>query len=219
MTEPTIDSLKEYSGDYRMINLLMGYTKSHMMQIADSHGLTLPKSWKKIKVAEALMPHILHQAQTLYQEILDEVLSIIPESNQNVLPVKDSESLKGFAPLIKKGFFFAVTADDSSIVIIPTELIDAINEGRPEEDVFQTIPSDAQGEEPADKLTDLRNQSADGEEETSNHSEKTYDLLLKWKNQLTAIYGGFSSSHLHEVWNRYYTDSLTEEEITEILTD
>lgn len=202
MTEPTIDSLKEYSGDYRMINLLMGYTKSHMMQIADSHGLTLPKSWKKIKVAEALMPHILHQAQTLYQEILDEVLSIIPESNQNVLPVKDSESLKGFAPLIKKGFFFAVTADDSSIVIIPTELIDAINEGRPEEDVFQTIPSEAHGEK-----------------ETSDHSEKTYDLLLKWKNQLTAIYGGFSSSHLHEVWNRYYTDSLTEEEITEILTD
>lgn len=219
MTEPTIDSLKEYSGDYRMINLLMGYTKSHMMQIADSHGLTLPKSWKKIKVAEALMPHILHQARTLYQEILDEVLSIIPYSNQNVLPVKDSESLKSFAPLIKKGFFFAVTADDSSIVIIPTELIDAINEGRPEEDIFQAIPSDAQGEEPADKLTDLRNQSADGEEETSDHSKKTYDLLLKWKKQLTAIYGGFSSSHLHEVWNRYYTDSLTEEEITEILTD
>lgn len=165
------------------------------------------------------MPHILHQAQTLYQEILDEVLSIIPESNQNVLPVKDSESLKGFAPLIKKGFFFAVTAEDSSIVIIPTELIDAINEGSPEEDISQTALSDWQIEGPADQRTNLKSQSSDEEKVTKNQSEHTYDLLLKWKKQLTEIYGGFSSSHLHEVWNRYYTDSLTEEEITEILTD
>ncbi|GEN51623.1 hypothetical protein [Alkalibacterium pelagium] len=219
MTEPIIDIIKGHSGDYSMINLLMGYTKRQMMQIADSHGLTLPKSWKKNKVAEALKEKILHQAQTLYQEILDEVLSVIPENTQNSLLVEDSQGLNSFAPLIQKGFFFAVKADDSYIVIIPDDLKDAVNEGRPEQVISQTALSDWQIEEPADQRTNLKSQSSDEEKVTKDQSEHTYYLLLKWKKQLTAIYGGFSISHLHEVWNRYYTDSLTEEEITEILTD
>lgn len=219
MTEPIIDILKGHSGDYSMISLLMGYTKSQMMQIADSHGLTLPKSWKKNKVAEALTEQILHQAQTLYQEILDEVLSIIPESGQNMLPVKDSESLNSFAPLIQKGFFFAVKTGDSYIVVIPTELIDAVNEGRPEQDISQTDLSDWQIEGSADKLTDPKSQSSDEEKVAKDQAEHTYDLLLKWKNHLTAIYGGYSSRHLHEIWNRHYPDTLTEEEIIDILTD
>lgn len=172
--------------------LLMGYTKTQLMEIAASFNSPLPKSWKKDKVAKALSEHIEEQAETIYQEVLSEVVGRLPNQEQSAYVVESLEGISSLNPLIEKGFIYIKPVNDSYMLIIPEEILEAAAAG------------------------DIGHK-----EEPTNETFDTHitDTLTKWKSNLENIYGTFSPEHLHAVWNRYYSQKLTIEEINDRLSN
>lgn len=188
----TIKLTKMTGLNYSLENLLMGYTKTQQLEIADSLNSNLPKSWKKSKVAQELAVRIEEQAQTVYQEVLEDVIKRFPNQEQTAYVVESLDGISSLNPLIEKGFIYVQQVSDSYMLIIPEEILRA-----------------AIGYE--GKWT---------EETTASQSQShAADVLQKWKETLNAIYGTVSPSHLHAVWNRHYSEELTIEEISDLLSN
>lgn len=188
----TIKLTKMTGLNYSLENLLMGYTKTQQLEIADSLNSNLPKSWKKSKVAQELAVRIEEQAQTVYQEVLEDVIKRFPNQEQTAYFVESLDGISSLNPLIEKGFMYVQQVSDSYMLIIPEDILRA------------AIGYDG-------KWTD---------ETTASQSQShAADVLQKWKETLNAIYGTVSPSHLHAVWNRHYSEELTIEEISDLLSN
>lgn len=188
----TIKVTKITGLNYSLENLLMGYTKTQQLEIADSLNSKLSKSWKKSKLAQELSVRIEEQAQTVYQEALEGVIGRLPNQEQNAYFVESIDGISSLNPLIEKGFMYVQQVSDSYMLIIPEEILSA-----------------AIGYE--GKWT---------EETTASQSQShAADVLHKWKETLHAIYGTVSLDHLHAVWNRHYPEKLSIEEISDLLSN
>lgn len=172
--------------------LLMGYTKNQLIEISASLNLTLPKSWKKSKAAKELSEHIEEQARTIYQEVLSDVIGRMPNQEQSAYVVESLDGISSLNPLIEKGFIFLHPVNESYMLIIPEEILDAAAE------------EDSHNEKTHDVET---------------HDSRVKGTLTKWKDNAVNIYGTFSPSHLHAVWNRYYSQKLTIEKINDMLSN
>ncbi|TVP89537.1 hypothetical protein [Alkalibacterium sp.] len=178
--------------NYGLENLLMGYTKTQQLEIADSLNSSVPKSWKKSKVAKELAEIIEEQAQTVYQEILEDVIGRFPSQEQSIYVVKSLESIVGLNPLIEKGFIFVQYVNESYMLIIPEEIL---------------------------KAAGMHNELVSEETKSVQSDFHAADIIHKWKENLLAIYGTVSAKHLHAVWNRHYAEQLSIDEIKELLSN
>lgn len=203
MTGQAIDVITK-SGDLSLENLLEGYKKTQLLEMGDSLAMTLSKSWKKIKLIEALADKIIEQAQTIYNEVLEQVIDTLPSREQNRYLLDNLDSLKSLAPLFKKGFFFAVKTSDGILFIIPVEVIEAVDSARGVEAPLKSADV---------KEDELKNDTL---EDVSTH--EAVHSLTKWRNQLISIYGSYNTAHLQSIWNRYYSEALSIEEIDELLS-
>ncbi|GAB2500504.1 hypothetical protein GCM10008929_21290 [Alkalibacterium psychrotolerans] len=188
----TIKLTKMTGLNYSLENLLMGYTKTQQLEIADSLNSKLSKSWKKSKLAQELSVRIEEQAETVYQEALESVIGRLPNQEQNAYFVESLDGISSLNPLIEKGFLYVQQVSDSYMLIIPEEILRAATG-------FEGVWTD--------ETTDSQPQSHAAE------------VLHKWKETLNAIYGTVSPSHLHAVWNRHYSEELTIEEISDLLSN
>lgn len=176
----------------KLETLLMGYTKTQLSDIATSLNSTFPKSWNKNKLTTELSDKINEQARTIYQEMLTNIIKRLPNQEQSVYAVESLEGIESLKPLIDKGFIYVHPVNDSFMLIIPEEILDAAAEKNDR-------------------------QWSNRQHETS-HSQ-TIDTLMKWKENAIKIYGNFSPSHFQSIWNRYYTEKLSVEEIEDILSN
>lgn len=176
----------------KLETLLMGYTKTQLLDTAASLNSTFPKSWNKNKLATELSDKIDEQARTIYQEMLTDIIKRLPNQEQSVYAVESLEGIESLKPLIDKGFIYVHPVNDSFMLIIPEEILDAAAEKNDR-------------------------QWSNHQHETS-HSQ-TIDTLMKWKENAIKIYGNFSPSHFQSIWNRYYTEKLSVEEIEDILSN
>lgn len=205
MTEQAIDLIKNLSDDISLEQLLEGYKKAQLLEMGESLAVTLPKSWKKKKMTKSLTDRIIEQAQTIYNEVLEQVIDTLPSREQNLYHLDSLDSIKSLAPLIKKGFFFAAETVDGFIFIIPAEVIKAVDSAR--------------GVEAPLKAADKPESEEDPSSVEPVNSDEAVQSLVKWKNQLINIYGSYSTTHLQSIWNRYYTNELSIQEIEALLSE
>ncbi|MCC5894553.1 MAG: hypothetical protein JJU16_03760 [Alkalibacterium sp.] len=204
MTDHAFEMIKNPEG-LSLEELLNSYKKSHLLDIGESLAVRLPKSWKKGKLTEALADKIVEQAQTIYNEVLEQVIDTLPDKEQTVYQLDRLDSIKGLAPLIRKGFFFAAETDEGYLFIIPSEVVRAVDSARGVE---------------APLVPELLKTSESDREPLENvNTHQALNSLNKWKNQLISIYGSYTSEHLHSIWNRYYKEELTIEEIEKLLSE
>lgn len=203
MTEQEIYAIKHTSEELTLSGLLGGYKKAQLLEMGESLAGTLPKSWKKDKLIQALSERIIEQAQTIYAEILEQVIDTLPDRSQTMYYLSSLDSIRSLAPLIKKGFFFAVQSEKEIIFIIPTEVLDAV-------------------ESAGDDNTSLLEKTAAEEAQSPHNDVTTHQAahsLRKWKNQMISIYGSYTSTHLQQIWNRYYSENLSIAEIEDLLAE
>lgn len=97
--------IKHKNDQIELNDLLQGYKKDTLLTLADTHAVSVRKSWKKEKIVTSLSETILEQAETIYHPILKEILLRLPDLQTNFYRVKNLNDIKGFITLIQKGFF------------------------------------------------------------------------------------------------------------------
>lgn len=204
MSEKTIIQISLPEAGANLNALLKGYTKKKLADIGENHGLTIPKSWTKDRQVNSLAEAIIEQAQTIYQEVLEEVVGTLPTEDQLVYQLDSVEAVSALTPLFQKGFLFAAKADKGILLVIPEEVVQAVQHGK---DLF--VQSTAEPET-ADK-----NQ----QDESLYPNSPSVQLLKEWKSRLLKIYGTCSSDHLERVWSRRYPNELSAAEVKAILSD
>ncbi len=203
MTEQTFIIIKKPQ-EMGLEDLLTRYKKSQLLEMGESLAVTFPKSWKKGKLIESLADKIVEQAQTIYNEVLEQVIDTLPDKEQTMYYLETVDSIKNLAPLIKKGFFFAAETDEGFVFIVPKEVIGAVESAKGVE--ASAVPVTESLDDSNDEVV----------ENVSTH--QAVKSLTKWKNQLLSIYGTYSTSHLQSIWNRYYSEELSLEEIDELVS-
>lgn len=179
----------------------MNCTKAQLTDIADNLILSINKTWKKEVLVKTLSETIYAQFQQFYKPTIVELLNSFGDEMEQAVGFQRPEQLKVIAPLIKKGFFYVYLQKDLYILLIPDE----IWEDKEDKDI-----------EMHEITVDLNNNDQHSREEISQ-SQTNYSLLKKWKATSLKIYGQVSSDYLAEVWNRYYEEKLTPEEVKDIL--
>lgn len=132
-TELDVQLVKTKNLATQLTVLLNSYTKTQLNHLAEKLNKETKKSWRKDKLVAALEESILDQASTIYGEILEEVLSHLPNGESQIYRLKDLEDIRAFIPLIQKGFFFLSKDGDDYIFIIPDEIKEVAGEGNTEE--------------------------------------------------------------------------------------
>lgn len=188
----TIKLTNVTSMHYNLENLLMGYTKAQQLEIADSLNKAISKSWKKSKIAMELSLIIQEQAQTVYQEILEEMIKKMPNQEQSAYFVESLDGISSLNPLIDKGFIYVHQVNESYMLIIP-------------EEILAIAASDEA--------------SWNEEAQDPQESESTAEIIHKWKESMLAIYGTVSAEHLYRVWNRHFSQKLSIDEIRDMLSN
>lgn len=171
-----------------LANLLKSYTKAQLTEVAEKVNTQTKKSWKKDKLIATLYEGIVEQASTIYEEIIEEVLTHLPDTKNQAYRLSNLEDIKAFVPLIQKGFFFVSKEKNDYIFIIPDEIKDLVQVSKE-----QGIP-----------------------EEHKERSEKEI-ILNEWKDRQLSIFGSYSPDHLKTIWNRYYGDDLTADDVLNLL--
>lgn len=178
---------------------LMNYKKTQLIDIADNLKLSIKKSWKKETLIELLSENILAQFQQFYKPTIVELLNSFGDEMEQAVGFQRLEQLEVIAPLIKKGFFYVYLQKDLYILLIPDEIWED------KENIEMEMH---------EITVDLNSNNQFIQEE---NGQIDYSLLEKWKETSFNIYGQASSDFLSEVWNRYYEEKLTPEEVKEIL--
>lgn len=187
--------IKHKNDQTELSDLLQGYKKDTLLTLADTHAVSVRKSWKKEKIVTSLSETILEQAETIYHPILKEILLRLPDLQTNFYRVKNLNDIKGFITLIQKGFFFVSKEKDGLLLIIPEEIIFSV-----------------QDRLRLDKKSKSHKKATHPTQESKKHS-----LLKHWKNNLSTIYGNVPLKHMQKTWNRYFENKVTLDEIKAIL--
>ncbi|MFC6463787.1 hypothetical protein ACFP65_02035 [Marinilactibacillus sp. GCM10026970] len=176
------------------------YTKTQLIQIADQVKIEIKKSWKKDQVVSLLSETILTQFRQFYKPVVVDILNQFGDQVEQALGFQNVEQIEVLAPLINKGFFFVYQQEDMLVLVIPDEIWMALWHDEDVEEVSFEIDSSLLVEAQAEK------------EESSD-----YRILKKWKENAMRIYGHASSAYFSTIWNKYYDEQLTSEQIDDIL--
>lgn len=190
--EENVSYIKWHKNETELTDLLKGHAKKDLLDLAERQAVAVRKSWNKKKMADALAEKITEQAETIYHEVLEDVLLRLPDLDTNVYRVNDLNEIEGFIPLIEKGFFFAAKEKDGVFLIIPEEVLFSVK----------------------DRLTSLKGSV---EPDQPEDADRKALILNQWRDKAVAIYGGVSLEHLKTTWNRYYDEPVTVEEIERLL--
>ncbi|WP_161878175.1 hypothetical protein [Alkalibacterium sp. MB6] len=171
--------------------LLTHYTKPQLVDIADHLRVETKKSWRKHKLVEEVADAIDEQSQSIYASLLEEVLSDIPDNKGQLFLFESMDAVEPLVPLIQRGFFFVSQIEEGIALVIPDEILENVKGARALNENIESTKQD----------------------------NKKVELLLKWKESQTAIYGGYSVEHLRDIWNKRFEDQLSIEEIGAILNE
>lgn len=197
-------SFIKWNTELELIDLLNGYKKNELINVADEQGVTLKKSWNKAKMVDVLAEKTTEQAETIYHDLLASVLTRLPDLDTHIYRVNELADIQGFIPLIQKGFFF-VTQEG---------VHDETNEER---GIFLLIPEEILFSV-KDRLTETPQTVSNNVVPTSKVDEtKQVELLNQWQDKALAIYGTVSLEHLQTTWNRYFDEKLTVKDIQALL--
>lgn len=179
----------------------MNYTKAQLADIADNLTLSININWKKEALVKLLSENVYAQFQQFYKPTIVDLLNTFGDEMEQAVGFQRPEQLEIIAPLIKKGLFYVYLQNDLYILLIPDE----IWEDREDNEIeMHEITVDLNSSEPRSS-------------EDNSEDQMSYALLKSWKATSLKIYGQVSSHYLAEVWNRYYEEKLTPEEVKEIL--
>lgn len=198
-TSENVSFIKWKDTHTELLDLLKGHKKAELLELAETHAVSVRKSWNKTKISELLTEKITEQAETIYHPVLFDVLTRLPDLETMVYRVSDLNDITGFLPLIHKGFFFVSRDGDSILLLIPEEILFSVKDRL-------DLKSEAE-----EKASAVSTASAD-------KNDKKAELLNSWKETTRAIYGIVSVSHLQTIWNRYFDEPITKEEVENILT-
>lgn len=190
--EENIAFIKWNNEDTELTGLLKGHAKKDLVALAERQAVSLRKSWNKAKMSEVLAERITEQAETIYHEVLEDVLLRLPDLETMVYRVKGLDEIEGFIPLIDKGFFFVAKDKKNILLLIPEEVLFSVK------DRLNSMEKPTKRDQPED-------------------TDKKARLLNQWRDKAVAIYGGVSLEHLKKIWDRYSDEPVTIEEIEELL--
>ncbi|EXJ23101.1 hypothetical protein ADIAL_1458 [Alkalibacterium sp. AK22] len=200
MSEETLYTIRLPKDEISLNALLKGYTKTKLKAIGEGHGLMISSSWTKEKQVDRLTPAIIKQAQTIYQEVLEEVVRTLVTGEERIFELEHLDAVRGLFPLFQKGFLFAAKTNKSVLLVIPEEVAEAVKHKQ-----------HLSAEPRADDL--------DGQHKRQAEMPPSHQLLREWRDRLVKIYGTCSPDHLEKVWNRFYPDKLSATEVQAILSE
>ncbi|SFC12677.1 hypothetical protein SAMN04488102_103146 [Alkalibacterium subtropicum] len=199
-TPENVSFIKWKDGETELFDLLKGHTKADLLELAESQSVAVRKSWNKTKISAILSEKITELAETIYHPVLKEVLERLPDRETNVYRVSDLSEIVGFIPLIIKGFFFVARDGDGILLLIPEDILFSVKD---------RMDLDSETNEILNRGTARKAPSHEG--------DRKAELLNSWKEKSLAIYGNVSVAHLQKIWNRYFDDPVSPEEIRQIL--
>lgn len=192
MSQPSdINVVKQSIEETHLESLLRHYTKPQLFDIANHLRIETKKSWRKNHLIEEVADAIDDQSQSIYASLLEEVLSDIPTHQGQLFLFESMDAVEPLFPLIQRGFFFISEGKEGIALVIPDEIIKNIKGTQTVESEQQPIVKD----------------------------NRKVELLTKWRDSLTEIYGGYSIAHLKAIWNKRFEEHLSEEDILAILDD
>ncbi|MEC6747740.1 hypothetical protein VXN63_04250 [Marinilactibacillus sp. XAAS-LB27] len=179
---------------------LNNYTKVQCETLASELKVETKKSWKKDQLIQVLAESIQKQFSQFYKPVVEDLLSQFGDQVEQALGFQNVKQIEVLAPLITKGFFFVYQQKEMLVLVIPDEIWTALWHDEEVEEVSFEIDSSLLVEAQAEK------------EEVSD-----YEILKKWKENAIRIYGHASSVYFSTIWNKYYDEKLTSEQIDDIL--
>ncbi|WP_368646097.1 hypothetical protein AB4027_04195 [Alkalibacterium putridalgicola] len=197
-TSENVSFIKWKNEETELIDLLKGHKKTDLLELADTHSVSVRKSWNKTKTAAILTEKITELAETIYHPVLEDVLLRLPDLETNAYRIKDLSEIEGFIPLIEKGFFFVTRDGDSILLLIPEEVLFSVKDRMDLSAETTAILNEETGE-------------------SSSEKTRQAELLKSWRDKAMTIYGTVSMEHLQKTWNHYFDEPVTLEEIKKLL--
>ncbi|WP_225743642.1 hypothetical protein [Marinilactibacillus sp. Marseille-P9653] len=179
---------------------LNNYTKAQSLTLASELKVETRKSWKKDQLTQVLAESIQKQFSQFYKPVVEDLLSQFGDQVEQALAFQNVEQIEVLAPLINKGFLFVYQQQDRLILVIPDE-------------IWTDLWHDEEVEEVSFEIDSSLLVEAQAEKEKSSD----YKILKKWKENAMRIYGHASSVYFSTIWNKYYDEKLTSEQIEDIL--
>ncbi|MDZ7835118.1 MAG: hypothetical protein U5K84_06985 [Alkalibacterium sp.] len=116
IAEENVSFIKWDQETTELAELLKGYTKANLLELAGNQLVPVRKSWNKAKIADVLAGYTIEQAETIFHPVLKEALLSLPDLETNVYRVKNMEEIHVLVPFIRQGFFFAASEKDSILL-------------------------------------------------------------------------------------------------------
>ena len=188
---------------------LANYTKPQLVALAGEVASEIKKSSKKEVLINTLTEDIQLKFEQFYKPVVMDLLDKFSSEMEQATGFSNVEQLERIAPLINKGMFFVYQQDDLLVLVIPDELWESTqNDTSTDEVETAFIELDPKVVEEGAAVRD-----------TFNKEAGSYALLHQWKQNAENIYGNVSPEYLSTVWNRYYPEQLTPQEIEYIIND
>ncbi|WP_208559031.1 hypothetical protein [Marinilactibacillus kalidii] len=197
-TEETFPIIKKTISASLMDNLNY-YTKAQLVEVAKQLKVETKKSWKKSQLVTVLTASIPKQFDQFYKPVVEDILNQFGEQVEQALGFQQIQQIEVLAPLIKKGFFYVYQQENLLVLVIPDEIWMTLWKNDEVEEITFEIDSK--------KLNNF----------AVNESDARYKLLQKWKDNAIQIYGHASAVYFSTIWNKYYDEQLTAEQVEDII--
>ncbi|SIO20862.1 hypothetical protein SAMN05878443_1950 [Carnobacterium alterfunditum] len=109
---------------------LLAYKKNQLFQIAENQHTPIRKSAKKAEIVDQLKPVIIEKATHFFAQLDPKAAQVLSDLASGVLLETSAETLAVVQSSIESGYLFAFQVNDEVTLVIPNELLSAINKNK-----------------------------------------------------------------------------------------